>query len=74
MQLLFFLMKQLYDWSDEPNYNYVLDIYRSVSYKAVRMSMYVLIIQLWNWYRTKESILFTVNVMFKISYGITCQT
>ena len=46
MQLLFFLMKQLYDWSDEPNYNYVLDIYRSVSYKAVRIRMYVLIIQL----------------------------
>ena len=27
-------MKQLYDLSDEPNFKYVLDIYRSISYKA----------------------------------------
>ena len=49
MQLLFFLMKQLYDLSDEPNFKYVLDIYRSISYKAeVRISIYVLIIELFS--------------------------
>ena len=61
MQLLFFLMKQLYDLSDEPNFKYVLDIYRSISYKAeiVRISIYVLIIELFSsMHRAKEPIYF----------------